>query len=382
MKVLFIHNKYGRISGEELMIESIMSLLKSNGHEVMLYSKDSSDIVSIPHKIKAFLSGIWSFSSRLEVGRILDQFDPDVVQIQNLYPLISGSILGVIKRKKIPIVMRLSNYRLVCPTGLLLSENEICTRCVGGKEYWCALKNCENNIFRSTGYALRSWFGRYFGLYSKNVTAYYAQTDFQRNVLASDRYKTARIEVISNMVANPVGVLLDHIGSYVAFAGRVSEEKGFGVFIDAARILPKVNFKVAGHLSRPFSSETFPDNVQYLGHLKGEALEEFYRGSRMLIVPSLWYEGFPSVAIQAMMLGKPVIASRIGGLPEIVVEGQTGLLFEPGDVSGLTEAITKLWNDEGLVRRLGLEGRSRSLVQYSKEVYYEKLVALYASLVK
>jgi hypothetical protein len=158
LRILFIHNLYGITSGEEVMIDRVMNLLQTSGHEVGTYFKNSIGIKNaLIDKTKALSISLYSPKSRQEVSNIISRFKPDLVQIQNLYPLISPSILSTISSFELPVVMRLSNYRLICPNGLFLTHGEICERCRGGKEYWCVLRNCEESFSKSFGYALRNW---------------------------------------------------------------------------------------------------------------------------------------------------------------------------------------------------------------------------------
>jgi hypothetical protein len=139
----------------------------------------------------AFFFSFYSFKSNSDIKLIINEFKPDLVQIQNLYPLISPSVLKTIKNMDVPIVMRLANYRLACPNGLFLSKGRICEKCGKGREYWCIIRNCENNLFKSINYALRNYFARLKRYYIDNVDIYYAQTKFQKNKLAS--YSLAKL---------------------------------------------------------------------------------------------------------------------------------------------------------------------------------------------
>jgi glycosyltransferase involved in cell wall biosynthesis len=197
--------------------------------------------------------------------------------------------------------------------------------------------------------------------------------------LVSEGISPGRVDVISNMVQPPSEANKSELGEYVGFVGRMSPEKGTDVLFEAARQCPEIPFKIAGEVGQRQPNGTIPRNVELLGHLGPDALDAFYRQCRFVIVPSLWYEGFPSVIIEAMRLAKPVIASRIGGLPEIVDDKETGLLFEPGDADGLVRNVNKLWDDPIAVMKLGAAGQEKVANDYIPELYYEKLMAVYAA---
>lgn len=378
MRILFIHNRYGRVSGEELMLERIISILTEKGHLVDTYFEDSSTINSTLDRAQAFISGVWSSGSRRAISKKLEEFKPDIVQIQNLYPLISPSVLPVIRRSGTPIVMRLSNYRLMCPNGLLLSHGKLCQRCRGGNEFWCILKNCESQLAKSTGYAVRNVIARKLCLYSENVDFYYAQTEFQKALHVDEGYNPKQINVIPNMVE--VGSeFFQHkkTGAYIGFVGRLSVEKGAQVFVDTAKLCPSIEFKMAGAIAESHTINSGVPNLTTLGHLEGESLKNFILNARIIVVPSLCYEGFPSVIIEAMSMGTPVFASNIGGLGEIVKDHITGRLFSPANALELAELIMDEWENASLLEEYSRMAFKKVLEEYTPDLYYSKLMRTY-----
>ena len=366
-------------SGEELMFQRIVDLLQHHGHKIQLFVRNSADISNMnAGKSRSFFSGIYSTTNRSEIRNILRTFHPDLVQIQNLFPLISPSILPVIKTHNVPIVMRISNYRLVCPNGLFLSHGKLCEKCRSGREYWCVLKNCEDNILKSLGYALRNYTARKMRFYLDNVTYYYAQTEFQKKCLTDEGFPLERIGVIPNMFEQ--NKEQDDLGSedYIGYAGRVSPEKGISNLLEAARICSDISFKIAGDYQRmPELISDAPDNAEFLGHLDRKALNRFYHNCRIFVLPSVCFEGFPSVLIEAMQNGIPIICSRIGGLPEIVEDGKTGMLFEPGNPNDLAKKIQHLWDKPDVRHKMGIAGRNKVLNEYSPQQYYDHLMNIY-----
>lgn len=377
MKLLFVHNRYGKRSGEEIMLERIVDLLRARGHHVDTHFADSAEISGIGGKLSAAASGLRSASSIKALRARIAQDRPDLVQVQNLYPLISPAVLPVIREAGVPIVMRLSNYRLVCPNGLFLSHGEVCRACAGGREWNCITRNCEDSLFKSTAYAARNAWARKRGYYRDNVTRYYAQTAFQRETLVQEGYPADRIDVIPNMIDLPAQAPEPTEGGYVGFVGRLSAEKGVETLIDAARRLPDVPFRFAGNPG-PWADRTdLPGNVTLLGNLDGAALSAFYREAALIAVPSLWYEGFPGVIIEAMVQARPVIVSDIGGLPEIIAPGETGLTTPPGDEAALAAAIQTLWADPARRKAMGAAGYARVSQTYTRDQYYDRLMATY-----
>ncbi len=377
MKLLFVHNKYGKRSGEEIMLDRIVSLLRARGHQVDTWFADSSQITGAAGKVRAAASGIRSPSAMQAIAKRIVEDRPDIVQVQNLYPLISPAVLPVIAEAGIPIVMRLSNYRLVCPNGLFLSHGKVCEACTGGREWNCVAKNCEKDLFKSAAYAARNAFARKRGYYRDNVTRYYAQTQFQRGKLIEEGYPADRIDVIPNMIEVPEDAPAWTPGSFVGFVGRLSPEKGIDTLFAAARRTPDIAYRLAGSLGEYDGRTDVPANVELLGNLGPEELAAFYREAALIVTPSIWYEGFPGVVIEAMRHARPVIVSDIGGLPELVGGGNSGMLVPPGDDEALASAIAALMRDPVQRQSLGEKGFARVKREYSYDLYYDRLMATY-----
>lgn len=377
MKLLFVHNRYGKRSGEEIMLERIVALLRDRGHQIDTWFADSADIAGMSGKLGAAASGIYSARSRRAIAARIAADRPDIVQVQNLFPLISPAVLPVIREAGVPVVMRLSNYRLVCPNGLFLSHGEVCEACSGGREWNCVAKNCENDLFKSAAYAARNAWARKAGYYRDNVTRYYAQTEFQRGVLVREGYPADRIDVIPNMIEVLEEAPAWTPGSFVGFVGRLSAEKGIDTLFAAARRTPQIAYRLAGNPGEYANRRDIPANVELLGNLDAGALAQFYRDAAMIVTPSIWYEGFPGVVIEAMRHSRPVIVSDIGGLPELVDGGATGLLVQPRDDAALAEAILALSNDAGRRQALGEAGFHRVKSEYTYDLYYQRLMATY-----
>lgn len=378
MKLLFVHNRYGKRSGEEIMLDRIIALLRQRGHEVGTHFADSAGIAGIAGKLGAAASGIHSARSRKEIAARIAADRPDLVQVQNLYPLISPAVLPVIREVGVPVVMRLSNYRLACPNGLFLSHGEVCQACSGGHEWQCVAKNCEGDLFKSAAYAARNAWARRRGHYRDNVTRYYAQTAFQRDVLVREGYPAERIDVIPNMIDVEDDTPAWAPGKFVGFVGRLSAEKGIDTLFAAARRTPDIPYRLAGSPGDYAGRKDLPENVELLGSLDADALTGFYRDAAMIVTPSIWFEGFPGVVIEAMAQSRPVVISDIGGLPELVAGGEAGMLVQPRDDRLLAAAITALWRDEARRKALGEAGFHRVKQEYTSDLYYQRLMATYA----
>ncbi|MCK4981824.1 MAG: glycosyltransferase family 4 protein, partial [Victivallaceae bacterium] len=342
MKIAIVHNEYGKFSGEEAVVRDQIELLKSQGHEVVTFIRSSVEISNMFFgKIQAFLCGIYNPFAVRAFREFLKQKQPDIIHIHNLFPLISPAILPECKKAGIPVVMTVHNYRLICPNGLFMNSGGICEKCSGGKEWNCVKYNCENSRLKSFGYALRNRFARFKRYYLDNVDIFAVLTEFQRQKLIKNNFPEKKIIVLANM-----NVDIDKVkksinqGDYVAYAGRLSKEKGIDLIIAAAAKLPRIKFKLAGSGAEQFRDNA-PANLEFCGYLSGDELDDFYSNCRFAVMASTWYEGFPITLLDAMACGKTVIVPDIGGLPEI--EG--GITFPPGNISVFTEKIKELWDN-------------------------------------
>jgi glycosyltransferase involved in cell wall biosynthesis len=214
--------------------------------------------------------------------------------------------------------------------------------------------------------------------FTGTIGRYIVPSRFAGTVLLRAQVPANRIDVVPCMVAAPRSPASAQAGEYIGFAGRLADEKGVGVLLRAAAMMPTVPFRIAG--DGPLRNElsaTAPPNVSFASHLEGDALSEFYRGARIIVVPSLWYETFGIVPAEAMSHQVPVVASRIGALEELVVDRVTGLLFDRGDAADLVRKIAALWPHPELCREMGRRGRAKIASECGEDSHATGLLASY-----
>lgn len=386
MKILFIHNSYSKPSGEEHASQGLADLLVENGHQISWFRRSSSEIGDSKLKmIKSFFTAVYNPLAIKEVKKKIIEVKPDVVQIQNVYPFISPFVFKAIKRMGIPIVMRCPNYRLFCPNGLFLdTDGNVCEKCIGNlKEAWCVLKNCESSRVKSIGYALRNMVARKKRLMFDHVDAFIVQSDFQKKRFVELGISNDKLHIVHGLTPKLCVEDAGIIGDKITFVGRASFEKGIYEFIEVAKFFPNIHFVVAGSIDSSIIElvNQSPNNVEWMGFLGSSDLDNLYQNSRIIVIPSKWYEGFPNVITRAMIHGKPVITTNLGAMASIIDDKVNGLLIASGSVSELSDAISKLYNNIDMCVQMGRNGKKKALTEYSSESIYDRLISIYQELV-
>lgn len=382
MKVLMLYNEFrSAFGGEDKVVSEMISIFQDHGVEVILETRSSKNL-TFTKKTEAFFGGVYNPKSYSEIKKLLIAERPDVVHVHNLYPFFSPSVLAACRKAQVPVVMTLHNFALTCPHWSHFREGKVCEECTSGNTAWCVINNCQGNILESIGYAIRTDMARRFGWFRKNVSVFLALSEFAKKRLVSAGYPDDKIVVFPNPVELPENRAHMREGKYVAFAGRMSEEKGVDCLLAAARLLPNLEFGLAG--DGPLFEKAQADaseNVKFHGRLNAMELQSFYRNARLLVVPSTCFEMCPTVLLEGMALALPVVASKTGGLPEFVSHEETGLLFERGDPKDLAAKINQLWNDPDLSEALGEAARQWITQECNKTVYFNRLMGVYRGLV-
>lgn len=383
MKILIAHNNYGKYSGEEAVVDKMAAMLQDHGQHVGFFRMTSEGSrESLSGKIKGFLSGIYSPTGVRGMRDAIRREKPDIINVHNLYPFISPAALFECKKAGIPAVMTVHNFRLICPTGLFMRNGRPCELCLQkGSEWSCIRYNCEHSLLKSTGYTLRNAYARWTGAYKKCVSAFACITEFQRKKLIEAGYDERRIVVIPNFLDN-LATPDFREGSYVAYSGRLSSEKGIDLIMEVARRHPEIPFKFAGEARDPEILNNVPSNCELLGYLSDDTLKEFYHNAAFFVMASKWYEGFPMSILEAAQYGKCVIGPDHGGFTEIIGKGEDaiGLLFSPGDTVDLEQKITQLYNNHQEIKLLGRKAFDKLTEEYSSNIIYNKWLSLFSKI--
>ncbi len=378
------HNYYQSHGGEDESFHAEATLLKQGGQEVVTFTRSNTDIIErgLRNKIDLFTNTIWADNSYREIIRLIRGSQPKLAHFQNIFPLISPSVYYACKSEGIPVVQTLRNYRLICSNGFFLRDGKVCEDCMGKFIPWPGIVHAcyRNSVLQTAAVASMLTFHRFRETWSAQVDIYITLTDFSRRKLIESGMNPNQIMVKPNYVLDPgIG---NQSGSYVAYAGRLSEEKGIEVLLKSFKRLPKIGLKIMGDgplrtLVKKHISENDKIKVDLMGYLPRDKGIDVMKQSRFLVFPSIWYETFGRTIIEAFACGIPVIASRLGAMAELVHDGETGLLFTPGDADDLAEKINWLWHHPNEASRMGRTARIEYEEKFTPDHNYELLMAIY-----
>ena len=389
MRILQIHNYYQTFGGECHVVDSERNLLEKHGHVVHQFSKHSKDIHTYPiyKKIKSYLDIPSNKTTLTELNKCIQEFKPDVAHVHNVFPLISTSAYSALKSKNVPVVQTIHNFRFLCPNGIFFTHGHICEECQKYSWYKSILNKCmRNNYLTSFLYASaisRAWKN---DIIPGGIDQFIALTDFTKQKLIRAGIPENRISICGNYVQKIADKICEK-ENYILYFGRLSQEKGIFTLLDAMRSLPDIQLKVAG--SGPQEAQIIAkiqknklNNVELIGFIQGQKKLDLISKATGTIVPSQCYDNFPTSVIESMSLGTTVIASKIGGLPHMIKNGVTGILFEPGNPDSLATSIQKLVSDPATINIMSQQALEVAHRQFSTDKHFTQLMDIYEKSIK
>ncbi|MFF3554245.1 glycosyltransferase [Streptomyces tsukubensis] len=390
MHILVVHNRYSSAqpSGENQVVDQEVGLLRAAGHRVELFERRSDDIAarSLPGKAAVPLLVPWNPAVRRELAARLRTDRPDVVHIHNVFPLLSPAVLAACADAGVPAVATLHNYTQVCPPGTLHRDGRLCTDCVGSPLSLPAVRHgCYRNSRAATvPLALsltvnrRRWWS--------GVERFFCISAAQRDVLVRNGMPPERLVVKHNFVPDP-GARRTGPGEQLLFLGRLAETKGVRLLMAAWDALAAdggvgVPLVLAG--AGPLEGEVTAwaagrDDVRYAGLYDPAQCREAVARSVAVVAPSMSLETFGLVVAEAMAAGVPAVAAGHGAFVELVDDGVTGLLHQPGDQESLVSCLRRITADPARNRELGRAARRRYEQDFSPDVGLKRLEHEYRS---
>lgn len=347
-------------------------------------------------QLKIALRVLYSSESKRRLAQLLDRYPIDIAHLHNIHHQISPSVIHELRRRNIPIVMTLHDYKMVCSSYSLFANERPCEACSGKKYFKAVSRHCTKDSYAKTFLAAVEMYlhHKLLDIYDA-VDAFISPSLFLKNKLGEMGFRK-RIIHLPNFVVRfeegEEGIDGDREEISLVYFGRLSQEKGLLTLLKAVKLLQDneaVTVKVTiigegplkGTLKKNIEGEKIR-NIQFPGYMKDEALYREIKRSKIAILPSEWYENNPISVLEAFALGKPVIGSNIGGIPELIKNNITGLIFEPGDARDLAEKIQYAADNPEKIVAMGENARSFVEQEMNAEKYYQGLMRIYRSVMK
>ncbi|MFH1233458.1 MAG: glycosyltransferase family 4 protein [Patescibacteria group bacterium] len=418
MKILMINKFYYLRGGSERCVFELSKLLENNGHQVIPFSTlDKKNVKSkfdqyfikkinlekfnLINILKIFYN--WDAVKKLE--QLIKDEKPDIAHLHNIAHHLSPAIIKVLKKHNIPVIQTLHDYKLICPNYKLFSKNEICFKCQNGKYYNCFLRKCVKNSLMKSFLAMMEAYlnNKILKLYDK-IDLFIAPSRFMKDICVKFGLQESKIKIIYNFIdvdAQANKWVGDHKNladkkeesKYILYFGRLSQEKGVADLIKAYAKIHQImghQLVIAGDGEERKNLEQLAQNlnisskVKFVNHQHSDELLNLISNSTFVVVPSIWQENAPYSVIEAMVLAKTVICSKIGGLSELIEDKKNGFLYPPGDVDKLADIMEKMLMPihEQLLQKIGQLSRKKIIIKNNKESYYRLLITIYEQTIK
>jgi glycosyltransferase involved in cell wall biosynthesis len=384
-RVLVVHNYYEHVGGEDITFASEKKLLAQHGVEIVEYTDSNEKLNYLPAH-SAAIGAIWSRDSYHSLLKLIDEERPDIAHFHNTFLAISPSAYYACQARNLPVIQTIHNYRLACPVAILYRDGKVCEDCCGRIFAWPAVLHGCYRDSRPQSLVVASMLAYHWsrGTWLKQVDAYIALTNFSREKLIALGIPPGKIFQKPVFVESETDA--PHAaGEFVLFVGRLSADKGVSVMLAAFSKLKTISIKIAGDgpLRREVEdySHSFP-HIQYLGFQNHNDISNLMQNARFMVFPSVWYEVSPRTIMEAYSHSLPIVASRLGAMTELVRDGETGLLFEPGNHHDLAEKVAWLWTHPQEALRMGKNARQVYEEKYTPEHNYQMLMEIYSKVLE
>ena len=400
MRILLVNKFHYLRGGSEKYYFELATLLKNHGHTVAFFSmKNENNIttgdkeyfvdeidMNTGSKLEA-LNVIYSKKNKALMEKALEEFKPDIVHINNFQRQLSASIIDAVKEKNIPLIMTAHDLNPICPASIMLYNGEVCEDCITKGYTSCIKKKCiKNSTLKSVlGYIEK----KYYDLHKMfcKVDCIISPSEFNKNQLLKGRLKYNDITVIHNFV-NETEEAEYTLGDCAFYFGRLSKEKGILNLVEAINNISGARLIIAGdgpereNIEAYIKEHKLEDRITLLGYLNQDGIRENIRKCRFVAVPSICFENCPYSVLEAMEIGKPIIGSRIGGIPELVKDNVNGYTYAYDSINELTDKLKILFENDEKVKKFSDNSKRLYKENYSAEAYYNKLMKVYNKYIK
>jgi glycosyltransferase involved in cell wall biosynthesis len=403
VRILHVNKFLYRRGGAEAYMLDLAELQRAEGHQVEFFAMRHPDNLpasfgdlfpsyvefetappSIADKARAAGRMLWSTSAARGMEQVLRAFRPDVVHLHNIYHQLSPSILRPAGRARVPTVMTLHDYKLACPTYRFLDTHGICEACLPRRFWNPALRRCNRgSLAASTLSGVELTVHTFAGAYGP-VHRFACPSRFLEAKMRAGRVYPERLRWVPNYVDASAIATKSVPGGNVVYAGRLSEEKGVDVLLEALARAPELRADVVGDgpardsLAGLAPSLGVEDRVRFRGRLAAADVHEAMREAAVVVLPSRWYENMPITVLESFAAGVPVVASALGGMPELIEDGVDGILVPPDDPLALASALRSLVSDPSRALRMGAAARAKVERDHRPDLHLQRVHALYA----
>lgn len=411
MRILLVNYRYFISGGPEKYMFNIKKMLEDNGHEVVPFSVHSNKNVETeyskyfvepigsrdatyfeeckktPKVIMQMLSrSIYSIEVEKAIQKEIREIKPDLVYVIHFVNKLSPSVIRGAKKLGVPVVLRLSDYFLLCPRFDFMYDKKPCEECLTKGYISCIKKRCvKGSLFASIIRVFSMKIHQLMSIY-EDVDAFITPSEYLKEKLITNGFDEKKINCIPTFTASKSKVGEPCVGTYGLYFGRITEEKGVDTVVKAYEKMPDRHVKIMGddttdeakRLKLYIESKKIK-NVEFLGFKSGEELEKIIKEARFTLIPSIWYDNLPNTALESFQFSKPVIASNIGSLPELILDGVNGYLFSTADPNDLCEKI-KLLDDDNIVTKMGSASRKRLEDRFSPKTHYDALINIFENI--
>ena len=401
MKVLLVNKFHFLKGGSEKYYFELAKLLKERGHEVAFFSMQNEKNIKADckeyfvenidlnsnNKLKA-LDVIYSKKNKERMLQVIEEFKPDIIHVNNFQRQLSSSIITIAKKKNIPVVFTAHDLQAICPNITMLDiNNNICNACIKGKYTNCIKKACiKDSKLKSLLGALEGYFYRINKIYTKKIDYIITPSNFLKKKLIEDGIPQEKIETLYNFIDVEEYNIPTKDEGYALYCGRLAKEKGILNLIEAFSKIDVGTLYIAGDgpeadkIKDTIEEKHLDKRIKLLGMLEKEDMKQYISNSKFVVVPSIWYENCPFSIIESLTMGKPVIGSNIGGIPELVQNGDNGFTYEYSNIIELARKMKELFTNEEIVKKLGENAKINAKKAYAKETYYDKIIKIYENL--
>ncbi len=406
MKILLANNFHYIRGGAERAYFDLAKILTKRGHEVAFFSslheknqetkwskyfikaRDLNKDYGFFTSLKIGFSYLYNFSAKKNMEKLIKDFKPDVIHLHNIHYL-SPSIIDAAKKHNVPVVMTLHDYKPICPERTMYVRGKIWEKSKGGKFYKCFFDRCiKDSYFKSFGGALEAYLHKVLKIYEK-VDAYISPSKFLADKFKEFGFKNNILNIPNPLLEASFNFEKENkYSNYLLYFGRLTEEKGIDDLIKAfSKISGNIKLLIVGdgpqkeELIKISNKANVSKKIVFIPRKSGAELWTLVKDAKAVIFPSKWYENYPYSVLEPMSLTKVLICAKVGGIPEMVEDNKTGLIYESGNISSLKEKIEYVLENEEKIKEMGENAKEIIRTRNSQEEYYKKLIEIYNNII-